>query len=76
MSLDKYFTQGIASDAAKQQFVRSIQAIAHATGARVIAEGIETAIDLACLNGWALAWVRATIWAGRWRSRRARWMRG
>ena len=38
VKLDKYFTQGIASDAAKQQFVRSVQAIAHATGARVIAE--------------------------------------
>lgn len=54
VKLDKYFTQGIASDAAKQQFVRSIQAIAHATGARVIAEGIETADDLACLNGLGL----------------------
>ncbi len=50
VKLDKYFTQGIASDAAKQQFVRSIHAIALATGTQVIAEGIESGEELATLR--------------------------
>ena len=77
VKLDKCFTQGIASDAAKQQFVRSIQAIAHATGARVIAEGIETADDLACLNGLGLG-LGQGYHLGRPLAQpaRARWTRG
>lgn len=42
VKIDKYFIQGIAGDPQKRQFVRSIHHIALNTGARVIAEGVET----------------------------------
>ncbi|WP_051304565.1 GGDEF domain-containing protein [Chitinilyticum litopenaei] len=46
VKIDKYFIQGLASDAQKRQFVRSIQHIAVTTGTRVIAEGIESTQEL------------------------------
>lgn len=46
VKIDKYFIQGIAGDAQKRQFVRSIHHIALNTGARVIAEGVETQSEL------------------------------
>jgi EAL domain-containing protein (putative c-di-GMP-specific phosphodiesterase class I)/GGDEF domain-containing protein len=57
---DKHFVTGIARDSLKLQFLRAIQSIAHASGAQVIAEGIESADDfklvkelgIACGQGW------------------------
>lgn len=46
VKIDKYFTHGIHLDPGKQQFVRSIVEIAHSTGTRVVAEGIETVAEL------------------------------
>lgn len=46
VKIDKYFIQGIAGDPQKRQFVRSIHHIALNTGARVIAEGVETKQEL------------------------------
>ncbi|MBE9608921.1 GGDEF domain-containing protein [Chitinilyticum piscinae] len=46
VKIDKYFIQGLNSDAQKRQFVRSIQHIALNTGTQVIAEGIETSHEL------------------------------
>jgi len=43
---DKHFVRGIARDAVKRQFLRSIQDIARRCGSQVIAEGIEVAEDL------------------------------
>jgi EAL domain-containing protein (putative c-di-GMP-specific phosphodiesterase class I) len=43
---DKHFVRGIARDAVKRQFLRSIQHIARRCGSQVIAEGIEAAEDL------------------------------
>lgn len=43
---DKHFVRGIARDAVKRQFLRSIQHIARRCGSLVIAEGIEEAEDL------------------------------
>ena len=43
---DKHFVRGIARDAVKRQFLRSIQHIARSCGSQVIAEGIEVAEDL------------------------------
>lgn len=43
---DKHFVRGIARDAVKRQFLRSIQHIALRCGAQVIAEGVEVAEDL------------------------------
>jgi EAL domain-containing protein (putative c-di-GMP-specific phosphodiesterase class I)/GGDEF domain-containing protein len=57
---DKHFVTGIARDATKLGFLRAIQQIAEASGARVIAEGIENGDDfqlvrdlrIACGQGW------------------------
>lgn len=46
VKIDKYFVQGINLDNVKLQFVRSIQEIAQSSGTIVIAEGIETQIEL------------------------------
>lgn len=50
VKIDKYFIQGISGDAQKRQFVRSIHHIALNTGARVIAEGVETQAELECVR--------------------------
>jgi len=57
---DKHFVRGIARDAVKRQFLRSIQHIALRCGSQVIAEGIEVAEDfraarrlgIALAQGW------------------------
>src|SRR5262249_22168839 len=57
---DKHFVTGIARDPTKLQFLRAIQHIAEASGARVVAEGIECGEDfqlvkelrIACGQGW------------------------
>lgn len=46
VKIDKYFIQDISGDPQKRQFVRSIHHIALNTGARVIAEGVETQYEL------------------------------
>ncbi|MGB6104089.1 MAG: GGDEF domain-containing protein [Pusillimonas sp.] len=46
VKIDKYFIQGIEQDSLKRQFVRSICETAKKSGARVIAEGIETVQEL------------------------------
>ncbi len=59
---DKHFVRGVAKDAVKRQFLRSIQHIARRAGSQVIAEGIEGADDLrvarrlgiAFAQGWHL----------------------
>ena len=57
---DKHFVRGIARDAVKRQFLRSIQHIATRCGSQVIAEGVEVAEDfrvarrmgIALAQGW------------------------
>lgn len=46
VKIDKYFVQGIDSDAVKRQFVRSIAEMAQQSRSEVIAEGIETEAEL------------------------------
>ena len=46
VKIDQHFIQGINHDPLKLQFVRSIQEIANKSGARIIAEGIETEQEL------------------------------
>lgn len=46
VKIDKYFVQGLDTDAVKRQFVRSIFEIAQQSRSRVIAEGIETEAEL------------------------------
>jgi len=50
IKVDKHFVQGVGSDPVKHQFLRSIHELANRTGARVIAEGIETDGDLAVIQ--------------------------
>lgn len=58
VKIDKYFIQGLACDAQKRQFVRSIQHIALNTGTRVIAEGIETQADLQVIQKIGISYVQ------------------
>lgn len=50
VKVDKHFVQGVGSDPVKLHFLRSIQDLAHRTGARIVAEGIETDADLAVIQ--------------------------
>lgn len=50
VKVDKHFVQGVGSDPVKLHFLRSIQDLANRTGARVVAEGIETDADLAVIQ--------------------------
>ncbi len=55
VKIDKHFVQGINLDKVKLQFVRSIQEIAQASGSVVIAEGIETQIELLLIRDLGIA---------------------
>lgn len=46
VKIDKHFISGINQDPVKLQFVRSLQQIAANSGARLIAEGVETRAEL------------------------------
>lgn len=50
VKVDKHFVQGVGADPVKLHFLRSIQDLANRTGARVVAEGIETDADLAVIQ--------------------------
>lgn len=55
VKIDMHFIQGINLDPLKLQFVRSIQEIANKSGARVIAEGIETEAELIAVRDLGIA---------------------
>ena len=55
---DKHFVRGIAKDAVKRQFLRSIQHIARRAGSQVIAEGIEVAEDLRAARRLGIAFAQ------------------
>lgn len=55
VKLDKYFVQGIHADPLKSQFVRSLVDMARASGAVLIAEGIEQAEELHVLRQLGVA---------------------
>jgi diguanylate cyclase (GGDEF)-like protein len=55
IKIDMHFIQGINLDPLKLQFVRSIQEIANKSGARVIAEGIETEAELIAVRDLGIA---------------------
>lgn len=50
VKIDKHFTSGINQDPVKLQFVRSLQQIAVNSGAKLIAEGIETRAEFAIMR--------------------------
>src|SRR5450830_754768 len=55
VKIDMHFIQGINNDPVKLQFVRSIQEIAEKSGTLVIAEGIETQMELLVLRDLRVA---------------------
>lgn len=56
VKIDIHFIQGIHLDSVKRQFVRSIQEIAQNSGAKVIAEGIETEQEFATVFELGIAY--------------------
>ncbi|TCJ18213.1 GGDEF domain-containing protein [Parasulfuritortus cantonensis] len=50
VKIDKHFVSGINQDPVKLQFVRSLQQIAVNSGARLIAEGVETRAELGLMR--------------------------
>ncbi|MES2013649.1 MAG: GGDEF domain-containing protein [Pseudomonadota bacterium] len=56
VKIDKHFIQNIHMDPVKLQFARSIQEIASKSGARVIAEGIETQAELMAVRDLGIAY--------------------
>ena len=69
VKIDRYFFHGIATDDRRQKMVRAVLAVAQCFSTAVIAEGIETAEDLACVRdmgiryaqGWMLGRPNAEI---------------
>lgn len=55
VKIDQHFIQGINLDPIKRQFVSSIQEIARKSGAKVIAEGIETETELLAVHDIGIA---------------------
>lgn len=50
VKVDKHFVQGVSQDPLKHRFFQSIHEIAKASGARVVAEGLETEADLVAIQ--------------------------
>ena len=61
VKIDKHFVQGLSFDPVKQQFLRSIRDLAIGTGARVVAEGIETEADLSVVLELGLEFVQGYL---------------
>lgn len=61
VKLDMHFTQGIAQDTLKFEFVKAIQQIADSCGTRVIAEGVESAADLRLLRDLGVPYAQGYI---------------
>lgn len=58
VKVDKTFSSGVHSDLLRQQMLRSVSDIAAVAGAVVIAEGIETQEDFACVGDQGVACVQ------------------
>ena len=63
VKIDKHFIQNIHNDAIKLEFVRSIQRIAECSGARVIAEGIESEAQLNIVKDLKIAYGQGYLFA-------------
>ena len=50
VKVDQHFVQGVSFDPVKYQFLRTLHDLARSTGARLVAEGIETDSDLAAIQ--------------------------
>lgn len=63
VKIDKHFIQNINNDSLKLEFVRSIQRIAECSGARVIAEGIESQAQLSIVKDLKIAYGQGYLFA-------------
>ena len=54
VKIDRHFIHNVSGDPVKRQFLRSLRDIAAATGAQVVAEGIEREADLAVIQDLGL----------------------
>ncbi|MGE5525820.1 MAG: GGDEF domain-containing protein [Rhodospirillaceae bacterium] len=61
VKLDMHFTQGIAQNTLKFQFVKAIQQIAESCGTRVIAEGVENPADLRLLRDLGIPYAQGFL---------------
>ncbi len=61
VKLDKHFIAGLNQDPVKLQFVRSMQQIADNANALIIAEGVETASELAIVRDLGVAFVQGYL---------------
>ena len=55
VKIDRHFITGLNQDPVKLQFVRSLQAIADNAGTLIVAEGVETASELAVIKDLGIA---------------------
>lgn len=55
VKIDRHFISGLNQDPVKLQFVRSLQAIADNAGTLIVAEGVETASELAIVKDLGIA---------------------
>ena len=55
VKIDRHFITGLNQDPVKLQFVRSLQAIADNAGTLIVAEGVETASELAVVKDLGIA---------------------
>lgn len=55
VKIDRHFISGLNQDPVKLQFVRSLQAIAENAGTLIVAEGVETASELAVVKDLGIA---------------------
>lgn len=63
VKVDKHFIQNIDTDLVKLEFVRSIQRIAECSGAKVIAEGIESLAQLNVVKDLKIAYGQGYLFA-------------
>lgn len=63
VKIDKHFIQNINNDSVKLEFVRSIQRIAECSGAKVIAEGIESQAQLSIVKDLKIAYGQGYLFA-------------
>lgn len=64
LKLDASLTKGIDKDLAKQAMAAGVMAFASATGARVIAEGIQTPAEAAALKAAGVPWGQGFLYGG------------
>jgi diguanylate cyclase (GGDEF)-like protein len=67
LKIDRLFVAGLPANSKDVAVVAATVQLAHNLGMRTVAEGVETAEQLACLCAMGSDFARATCWAGRYR---------